>query len=347
MAALLKCGAIFLHVPKTGGSWVSTVLEKNGLVFANVGEIHDDAKRIAEFERWFRIPNKYAKPNRPFFKFCFVRHPLTWYESWFKYQAARGWPNWGEDSSRWHPNAMLDGLGASDFATFLANVLERRPGYVSELYGWYVTREVHFVGRYEHLARDLFSVLEYLHGSIDEQRIRSVSPVNVSSTADVRVPSDLQQAVERAEYPAFRRFGYETQFHGPTPLRKAHSAASRFELPTEPLPLDAPFARGTGYCWTASLPQLAHWADDMADPYRSALALLEDGRALPSAHAVHEDISRQGRGRFSHWKTTLYFSTSDNSDPNRNGRRYQVRFQFGSAAQVDDVMILPLRNAQD
>ncbi len=58
---------------------------------------------------------------------------------------------------------------------------------------------------------------------------------------------------------------------------------------------------------------------------RSSLVLFEDGRPLGPAHALHQDIREKGKGRYSHWtRGILYFSTSDNSDPTRNGRTYEV-----------------------
>jgi hypothetical protein len=66
-------------------------------------------------------------------------------------------------------------------------------------------------------------------------------------------------------------------------------------------------------------------ADDpaMADDTRSPVVIYEDGRPLGPAHSNFADLSRLGHGRFSHWTGQgLFFSTSDGSDPNRNGRRY-------------------------
>ena len=48
----------------------------------------------------------------------------------------------------------------------------------------------------------------------------------------------------------------------------------------------------------------------------------EDGEWLAFANAPHEAIAQVGEGRYSFWGDTLYFSTSDNSDPNTNGRQY-------------------------
>ncbi len=58
---------------------------------------------------------------------------------------------------------------------------------------------------------------------------------------------------------------------------------------------------------------------------RSRLKLLEDGQELPFPHSSHDDIREFGAGRYSHWGDAVFFSSSDNSDPAKNGRRYSVR----------------------
>ena len=58
---------------------------------------------------------------------------------------------------------------------------------------------------------------------------------------------------------------------------------------------------------------------------RSRLRLFEDGQELPFPHSTHDDIRELGAGRYSHWGDAVFFSSSDNSDPAKNGRRYSVR----------------------
>jgi fumarate reductase subunit D len=60
----------------------------------------------------------------------------------------------------------------------------------------------------------------------------------------------------------------------------------------------------------------------------SKLELFENERSLGPAHSLHDDIRNFGMGRFSHWNTAIYFSTSDNSDPHTNGRNYTVKAQW-------------------
>jgi hypothetical protein len=54
------------------------------------------------------------------------------------------------------------------------------------------------------------------------------------------------------------------------------------------------------------------------------LRLFEDGKQLGPPHQMHDLIRNKGLGGFSHWGRSLYFSTSDNSDPRQNGREYTL-----------------------
>lgn len=67
--------------------------------------------------------------------------------------------------------------------------------------------------------------------------------------------------------------------------------------------------------------------DSAGRPQESQNELLENGSRIGPAHSVHQEIRTQGAGRFSHWSGALYFSTSDNSDPRTNGRRYELVVQ--------------------
>jgi SAM-dependent methyltransferase len=69
--------------------------------------------------------------------------------------------------------------------------------------------------------------------------------------------------------------------------------------------------------------------------------IYEDGIPLAYPHAHHDEIVQLGQGRFVHWGEQLIFSTSDNSDPRENGRRYSYsrawflyRKAYGSRPRV-------------
>jgi hypothetical protein len=75
-----------------------------------------------------------------------------------------------------------------------------------------------------------------------------------------------------------------------------------------------------GHCYTAPVPpELLSDQDGW-----SRLVVLENGQPLATGHSAHAEIRAVGLGRYSHWGAEIYFSTSDNSDPTRNGRRYAV-----------------------
>jgi hypothetical protein len=64
-------------------------------------------------------------------------------------------------------------------------------------------------------------------------------------------------------------------------------------------------------------------ADTDDDHQRSPVLIYENDRQLGPAHSKHADIANLGMGRYSHWRGQGYvISSSDNSDPNTNGRFY-------------------------
>jgi glycosyltransferase involved in cell wall biosynthesis len=77
-----------------------------------------------------------------------------------------------------------------------------------------------------------------------------------------------------------------------------------------------------GFCCTARAPALGFCCDTASEPSRSPVVVLEDGKPLGPAHAVHEDIRKAGGGAFSHWGEYIFFSSSDGTDPRVNGRSY-------------------------
>jgi predicted dehydrogenase len=93
--------------------------------------------------------------------------------------------------------------------------------------------------------------------------------------------------------------------------------------------LPPPYRHVGGAMWAVPIaPALHDRTDDERASRRSRLRLFEDGHKLGPGHALHEQIDRFGGGRYSFWKSVLYFSTHDGSDPNVNGRRYTARLEI-------------------
>lgn len=102
--------------------------------------------------------------------------------------------------------------------------------------------------------------------------------------------------------------------------------------------------RESGGCYTTTLPASRYWlfenlADNQSNASESKTELFEEGKPLGPAHSAHDVIRSKGAGRFSHWGSKLYFSTSDNSDPRTNGRVYRAVIKSTSPVWVLAVLM--------
>ncbi len=226
MAVILKNGAVFLHIPKTGGTWVTGVLRESGLMRCSIGHRHANLPHVLapgnqgfgrRLEHFYKRTCFLKTHPRPF-TFCFVRHPLAWYESFYRYKS-QSELNWEEDGEvdnihRWHPNAILNGLGRGrDFNSFTSALMDKYPGYVSALYSHYTFRPVDFIGKQENLREDLVTVLERTGCDFDAGKIRVRERINRSRAASDKLEWDpaVRTRVLRLEAAAMERFGYGSE----------------------------------------------------------------------------------------------------------------------------------------
>ena len=88
--------------------------------------------------------------------------------------------------------------------------------------------------------------------------------------------------------------------------------------------------KGHGFSYRAQTFQLAKYSDDSEDNMKSPVLVYEDLAPLGPGLSYLRDIQSIGLGRFAHvrlggspdsWRFVV-FSTSDNSDPRTNGRKY-------------------------
>jgi len=104
------------------------------------------------------------------------------------------------------------------------------------------------------------------------------------------------------------------------------SYVPREEPPGAVMLLNRPYNKldDNGIAFVAHASRLGDMADSSDGPRRSPVILYENEKPLGPPHSAHSDISKFGLGRFSHWNTArgFIFSSSDNSDPNFNGRNY-------------------------
>ncbi|MBI5849894.1 MAG: asparagine synthase (glutamine-hydrolyzing) [Planctomycetes bacterium] len=108
-------------------------------------------------------------------------------------------------------------------------------------------------------------------------------------------------------------------------LDACDSLASRFVRPRDATDVHRfrrPFAHDGGAGWIVSLQRLRVPRAKLREGWTAVV--LEDGRELPLRDAVHEDVRRLGGGRHSVWEDHVWFSATDNSNPNTNGRSYAL-----------------------
>jgi hypothetical protein len=187
MPGMLLPQSRFLHVPKTGGNWVSHALRVQFPGLRRMPKIHTTRR---------------SAPNQDLFTFAFVRHPLTWYQSYFSYKQGKGW----DPKNDWDVMVQSD-----SFEEFITVALEKTPAYYSKLLRRYVGRvgdEIDFVGRFESLVDDLIGALERAGEEFDADAIRNAPPVNRSSydSYPAVFPDDLVFRLLESEAEAVGRF---------------------------------------------------------------------------------------------------------------------------------------------
>jgi hypothetical protein len=84
--------------------------------------------------------------------------------------------------------------------------------------------------------------------------------------------------------------------------------------------LRRPFRHEPAHAFATALPK------DVAEAAASATfaVVMEDGRSLGPSGALHQHIRDAGAGAFSVWGSEVYFSSSDLTDCNANGRAYSL-----------------------
>ena len=124
---LIKSDSLFLHIPKTGGTWVEEALKASGVEA-------EYAKAISNVTWRHSLVSQYTQAYD--FVFTFVRHPISWYESWWKFQTSLSWIE--HEPGVWHPQRVLGKCASNNFAEFTLSCIEQEPAYVSRMYEWYI-----------------------------------------------------------------------------------------------------------------------------------------------------------------------------------------------------------------
>ncbi len=190
---LILKNACFIHFPKTGGHWVRQALVAAGVPFE---DYNDKGAHIGIAEC----------PCNDKFRFSFVRHPVSFFKSYWQFKMTDGWDedNWFDmDCKRRNLNfAGFIELASTQYAGGYGSTISYVLGSGSD--------EIEFIGRYENLADDLITALKLAGEDFDESKIRSIKPCNVSNKHKfpVAYTEDMKRKLINAERDMMRRFGY-------------------------------------------------------------------------------------------------------------------------------------------
>lgn len=227
MALYLKNHTIFLHIPKTGGNWVTKILEEQNLVQGELGHKHSDASRLLvpplhrtslkHYMRYAKIAHKMRKNPSPQM-FCVVRDPFKWYESFYKYQVGKKWKAHGTHGNLidWHVNSpfnlntMFNGREPSDFSDFMHKVSLEAPGYVSHLYDRFTNCGNVSVLHLENIRDELSNYLVNNGFAINQDEIVRSKDFGVSPSLSIEWDPKIKKKVAEQDMLAFSKYGYDS-----------------------------------------------------------------------------------------------------------------------------------------
>lgn len=209
MALILKNNVVYLHVPKTGGNWLTKLFKENGIVRKKIEHKHATYDLVCGALRsHYRLP---FRDNKNHYEFMVVvRNPLLWLESWYKYQNSRGFRNWGKakDYNRWHVMSQLNDIIESDFNEFVKRINRNYPGFVSVLYGRYIACSGAYVLKNESLRIDLERINEKLSLGIPTNLIRESPVYGASPKSEIVWDRNVFEETIQLEMPAIKKFNY-------------------------------------------------------------------------------------------------------------------------------------------
>src|SRR5262249_3316929 len=96
------------------------------------------------------------------------------------------------------------------------------------------------------------------------------------------------------------------------------------------------------YSYALSLSRFITPSDRLFDNHASRLLVYEDGVPLGPGHSLLKAIGDAGAGRYSHWGDTLFFSSSDNSNPAMNNHVYRVAYPLSPPFYILFFAFIPL-----
>lgn len=134
----------------------------------------------------------------------------------------------------------------------------------------------------------------------------------------------IEEIWNGSEYQALRRANATGKLEGHPCNQCVSYAWSNGRYPSFSSPIR--WRKESGYCYVVEIPETFV---SLAGDALSQAEVLENGIPLAFSKALHDEIRNIGMGRYSVWGHSLYFSSSDNSDPSETGKLYELSLPAG------------------
>jgi hypothetical protein len=181
--ALILNNSLYIHIPKTGGTWVCEAIKNAGLVRMKSKRKHPS---LAEF----RTGNEKHPKLKDLRVFTFIRNPVTWWQSrwsdpfmrdhYLKGLKPEIQPWLG--SIRWlnHETMISSKDQFDDFNTYIKAILSRRSGFAWEYFRYMTNVKGIELGKYERIEKDLVDLLFMVGEDFDISTVLNTPKANES-----------------------------------------------------------------------------------------------------------------------------------------------------------------------
>ena len=194
MAVLLNNDFIFFHIPKTGGKFIDQILINNKLYICRIGHRHSNYDHInpiinKKYIRFLQKNDRHIdiKLNHPLKFFCTIRDPITWYESWFKYNLKNNLASGKEEGNylNWHILSPLTECNNENFNRYMYCINKTHPGFVTYLFRSYIINTKIYIIRFENLIEDLEKFFVINKFNLNFEDLKNTPPINVSDNMNI------------------------------------------------------------------------------------------------------------------------------------------------------------------
>lgn len=185
---------VYLHLSKTGGSWSRGILEQHDFKIIDIKSFGG------------HLPN--SPKYKDYFTFGFVRHPVSWYKSLYRFFKTN---DWVLNSNGGFSGAVFTDLKSDNINDFLDTIRRKDKFDLNEMYNrFFVEHPVSYIGKYENLYEDLHLCLK-LNGinATNLIRNRATHYVNKSNAYDCNLsPENLEYIYDSCD-DIFKTFNYK------------------------------------------------------------------------------------------------------------------------------------------